>query len=332
MRERGLVWLLAMIVGPLAWIGTATAGGCDGADPLQARDLPSRIAAVACRESRLWYEPFIDIDGRLVSFTVAEMETDRLSDGVTPAWKRVVDYWRGSGLLGAVAQRPGASTCEYATNDSYASPNCRGFLIDTPWSAAFVSYVMVQSGVPGFRPSPSHVDFVRDAWRNPESSPFTLVDPAATPPANGDLLCMVRTRAGLEGLSGLVAWLGSNPGAALPMHCDVVVDANGSGNGRAYLVGGNVLQGVTLRMLPVNRAGRFWNLPQARNTGCRPGNPQACSFNNQNWVALLKLKPGLSMLAQPPTPALQETQECCVYCVVGGGVPRCPADASPPSP
>ncbi|MCF7220494.1 DUF2272 domain-containing protein [Marilutibacter chinensis] len=336
MHIRGFAGALASLgMASTLWLatsGTATAGGCGGKDPLQARDLASRISAVACREHRLWYEPFLDIDGHLASTTVAEMETGLLGDGATPAWKRVVDYWRGSGLLGEVAQRPGASTCEYVTNDSYASPNCRGFLIDTPWSAAFVSYVMVQSGVPGFGASPSHIDYVRHAHRDPGGSPFLIADPLATEPADGDLLCFVRGASAVADHTTLVDWLDRNGSGALAMHCDVVVDANGDGDGRAYLVGGNILQGVTMRILPINRAGRFWNLPQGRNIGCRPDNARACSFNNQHWVALLKLKPGLSMSPPPTIPAGPQAppaQRCCVHCVVGSGVPRCPPPPSP---
>ena len=324
--------LASLAAGWALWLAVfpaAHAGGCRGEDPLQARDLGSRIAAVACREHRLWHQPFIDIDGHLASTTVAEMETGRLADGVTPAWKRVVDYWRGSGLMGAVAQRPGAGTCEYVTNDSYASPNCRGFLIDTPWSAAFVSYVMVQSGVPGFEASPSHVDYVRNAYRDPGSSPFLVANPQTEAPADGDLLCFVRGASAVTDHAGLMSWLGANGSGALAMHCDVVVDADGGHDGRAYLVGGNVLQGVTMRILPVNRTGRFWNLPRQRDMG----NPKACSFNNQYWVALLKLKPGLPMRAPPATPTWQQAvpdRRCCVHCVVGSGIPRCPSP--PPAP
>ncbi|TQD46365.1 DUF2272 domain-containing protein [Lysobacter aestuarii] len=333
MRNRGLagtVVIIALFAAAawLSWPGAALAAGCGFMDPAHARDLPSRISAVACRENRLWYEPFIDTDGRLASAGVAEMEASRLSDGATPAWKRVVDYWRGSGLLHAMASRPGASTCEYVNNDSYASPNCRGFLVDTPWSAAFISYVMVQSGVPGFRSSPSHVDYVRDAYRNPDS-PFTLLDPDSASPARGDLLCYVRGDASsVDGHAGLVRWLAANPSSSLAMHCDVVVNVDGK---QADLVGGNVQHSVTMRMLPVNRNGRFWNLPRGPSTACNPANPKACSFNQQNWAALLKLKPGLPMLAPPSTPAWDATprpQQCCVNCVVGSGVPRCPKPAS----
>ncbi|WP_170288307.1 DUF2272 domain-containing protein [Marilutibacter maris] len=338
MHVRGLEAAFASLAFALGlWLatpGTAWAGGgCRGEDPLQARTLAARVSAVACRENRLWYEAFIDIDGRLASTTVAEMEADALSDGMTPAWKRVVDYWRGSGLLGAVAQRPGASTCEYVTNDSYASPNCRGFLIDTPWSAAFVSYVMIQSGVPGFAASPSHIDYVRDAYRNQEHGPFRIADPLSETPADGDLLCFTRGASSVTDHAALMTWLGTNGSGALAMHCDIVVDANGSGDGRAYLVGGNVLQAVTMRILPINHAGRFWNLPQGRSIGCRPSNPGACSFNRQNWVALLKLKPGLPMPTMPASPRdwqpAAPQEQCCIHCVVGSGVPRCPNPATP---
>ena len=61
------------------------------------------------------------------------------------------------------------------------------------------------------------------------------------------------------------------------MHCDIVVSID---NGLLYAVGGNVLQGVTMRTLHVNRNGALWNLPY-RGTSpaiCRPGAPQALSL------------------------------------------------------
>ena len=56
---------------------------------------------------------------------------------------------------------------------------------------------------------------------------------------------------------------GHGSGDGLNMHCDIVVAANPGGDGRLYLVGGNVLQGVTMRVLPLNRGGAIWGLPQA---------------------------------------------------------------------
>ena len=307
--------------------GTAFAADpCATPLPTTATSLPARIAAVACRENALWYRPFIDVNGRLASMSVAEAETARLSDGVTPAWKRVADYWRGSGLLSQMAGFPGASECAYASNEGYPSPACRAFLVDRPWSAAFVSYVMTQAGVPGFRPSPSHVDYVRDADLSPEASPFRFADPDVEKPATGDLLCFVRGASSVIGYAGLKAFLGGASDGGLAMHCDVVIAANPAGDGRLYAVGGNVLQGVTLRMLNLNRNGMLWALPRGNNAGCTPANEAACNFNRQNWAVLLKLRP----LAPVPAPSVLPSPapgsaNCCVSCVVGAVpvVPRC---------
>ncbi|MFP7721583.1 DUF2272 domain-containing protein [Lysobacter sp. A3-1-A15] len=323
-------WLgLPVALAVLALWPVAASAGCTSTDPLQARDLPSRIASVACREHALWFQPFIDAQGRLASTTVAEAEDTRLADGSTPAWLRVVDYWQGSGLLGSMAFAPGASTCAYARRGGGPIPGCRTFVVDKPWSAAFMSYVMVQAGVPGFRPSPGHVDYVREAYQRPESSPYTAQDPRTARPEVGDLLCYVRgTGAGADSHPALSAWFTRNPGASLAMHCEVVVQA-GRG-GQAHLIGGNVLQAVTMRILPLNRDGRFWGLPQGDTANCSPANPAACDFNRKHWATLLKLKPGLPMgpsRAFVPQ-AAPLPQACCVNCVVGSGVPRCSAPAT----
>ncbi len=318
-------WGLPLVLAVMWLWPLAANAGCMSTDPAQARDLPSRIAAVACREHLLWYQPFIDAEGRLVSTAVYEAEDTHLNDGATPAWLRVVDYWQGSGLLGAMAFAPGATTCAYARRGGGPMPGCRTFVVDKPWSAAFMSYVMIQSGVPGFRASPAHVDYVRDAYQRPESSPYLPADPRTGRPAVGDLLCYVRGNGTVaDSHPALSTWFASNPGGTLAMHCDVVVDAGSDGN--AYLIGGNLLQSVTMRILPLTRSGQFSGLPQGDSGYCSPANPQACSFNRQNWATLLKLKPGLPMGPmpfqglQPPTPG----QACCVHCVVGSGVPRCP--------
>ena len=313
------------------------AGNASAADPCAApssRDsnsLSARITAVACRENALWYRPFIDVDGRLASMSVAEAETSRLSDGVTPAWKRVADYWRGSGLLSQMASFPGASECAYASNEGYPLPACRAFLIDRPWSAAFVSYVMMQAGVPGFRPSPSHVDYVRDAALHPDTSPFRFADPDVEKPAAGDLLCFVRGASSVVGFAGLRTFLEGAAGSGLAMHCDVVIAANPGGDGRLYAVGGNVLQGVTLRMLTLNRNGMLWALPRGNNAGCTPVNEAACSFNRQNWAALLKLRPLAPLQGPSLVPSVPGATHCCINCVVGAipVVPRCKVGQQP---
>ena len=71
--------------------------------------------------------------------------------------------------------------------------------------------------------------------------------------------------------------------------------ANVGGDRTLYLVGGNVLNTVAMRMLPLDRSGHV-QLPPPRNGGdtgieptCSPGREEECSFNRQDWAALLKL-------------------------------------------
>ena len=294
-------------------------------------DAATRIAAVACSENLLWYRPFIDANGRMASATVAEGESSLLADGVTQAWQRVAAYWRDSGLLARMSGFPGAGQCALPVAVGEGSPWCRAFIIDHPWSAAFTSYVMAKAGVPGFRPSAAHFDYVRDAWLHPATSPFLYQDPATATPAPGDLLCAVRGGLQPRGHAGLVKSIDAG-GRALNMHCDIVVAVD-SGDGKAYLIGGNVQQGVTMRLLNINRLGHFWALPQRSvvDPQCSPDNAASCDFNRQDWAVLLKLKPPGELARLPsllppmaaPMPS-QAAPACCVNCVLGAPVPRCP--------
>lgn len=307
--------------------GSAIAGAICNQIPQSPPSYASRIALVACAENSLWYGPFIDAQGRLASITVSEGERMRLQDGATPAWQRVADYWKGSGLLSQMSGFPGAADCSYGGDGGHLpTASCRAFLTDTPWSAAFVSFVMNRAGLPGFNGSASHIDFVRDAYRNPDSSPYVFSDPDTTAPAAGDLLCFSRG-ANVIGPQGLRDMLGNGSNDGLNMHCDIVVAANPGNDGKLYLVGGNVLQGVTMRVLPLNRSGLVWALPRRiGNPGdCQPGNEAVCSFNRQDWVALLKLKPLPAPSGPLPLPGTQP-QQCCTQCPLPmlANMKRCP--------
>lgn len=303
------------------------------AQQYSAADYATRIAAVACHEHRLWYRPFIDGNGRLASMRVAEAESSRLDDGATETWQRVAAYWRDSGLLWRMRGFPGADDCAVAPVNRTQASSCRAFLIDQPWSAAFVSYVMQKAGVPAFRLSQSHVDYVRDAYLQAATSPYLLLDPAAAKPATGDLLCYVRATS-VFGHAGLKAFFDRDARSALNMHCDIVVAGDA---GHAYLIGGNVVQGVTMRVLSLNRNGLLWGLPQRTggDAPCAPDNAAGCNFNRQDWAALLKLKPLPSPAAGAPSPGMPPTDAavtaCCTVCVVGAvpAVPRCPHPAEP---
>jgi hypothetical protein len=306
---------------------------------LFAGDQATRIAAIACNEHMLWYRAFIDADGRMASSTVVEAESAHLADGATEAWRRVAGYWRESGLLWQMQRHAGAGECVHAGGGRYPSPSCRAFVVDQPWSAAFVSYVMKRADLPGFDASASHYDYVGAAYRNPQENAFQYLDPASAKPATGDLLCYVRVPSRAYGYQGLLSSLGQGADG-LPMHCDIVVAANPGNDGKAYLVGGNVQQGVTMRILPLNRNGQFWALPQRHGaeSACSPDNAAACNFNRQDWAVLLKLKSPAALARLPratPVPTMassSQAQQCCTTCVVGSGVPRCPAGVQPLQP
>lgn len=258
-----------------------------------------RIVAVALREHAMWYQPFIDANGRLASYRVSEAENSQLADG-TEAWQRVLGYWRNSGTLYEMSQSniPGAYACQFPTGFAQGKAECRTFIIDNPWSAAFVSYVMAQARVPGFRASPRHYDYIRQAFNVDSGGPYYYADPAVQRADPGDLLCFVRGNGSTYGYEGLTARLNGN-GGSLASHCDIVV-----GRDRELrTIGGNVFNGVTLRKLKLDVQGRAV-LPRpvsmsgyedgdsgSYSAACSPSNEAACDFNRQNWAVLLKLKP-----------------------------------------
>lgn len=330
----GTQWLKAAFAGALALsFQAAAAAPCDrsvaGPDTYA-----TRIASLACAENQLWFGPFIDTNGRLARMSVSEAERLRLSDGATPAWRRVADYWKGSGLLWQMSGYPGAADCSHGEAGApMQTAACRAFLVDTPWSAVFVTYVMNRAGVPGFQGSASHIDYVRAAFRSPQAGPYSFANPDTTPASAGDMLCFSRMRTPY-GYQGMRSFLEGGDGAGMNMHCDIVVAANPGGDNRLYLVGGNVLQGVTMRVLPLNRKGLPWALP--RRTGgesdCRPDNEAACNFNRQDWVALLKLNALPAPVGGLSLPSTQPA--CCTACPLPmpEGMKRCPVPGATPAP
>lgn len=331
-------WLprLACLAALVACLPARAADPCPAArGQMAASDPASRIAAVACDEQWLWFRAFIDRQGRVANGAVMESENRNLGDGRTPAWRRVAGYWRESGLLPQMRGYDGASECAVAERGGAGAAACRAFVVDQAWSAVFVSWVLMKARVPGFRPSASHVDYVRQAFRQGDGNAYEFHDIAGARPATGDLLCYVRGQAvfGHAGLRTAVATRRDG----LNMHCEIVVAANPGNDSTAYLIGGNVQQGVTMRLLPLNRDGELWDLPLrgGQEPLCSPDHEAGCSFNRKDWAVWLKLRPANQLAGLAPAVPLAVpaagvvAPQCCVYCVVGGRVPRCPAAAAP---
>ncbi|HEY8566366.1 MAG TPA: DUF2272 domain-containing protein [Beijerinckiaceae bacterium] len=119
-----------------------------------------------------------------------------------------------------------------------------------PWSAAFVSWVMCEAGLPleAFDRHPQHAGYIAHLYANPQAAfaPQPITERAEP----GDLVCAGRGDsqdvANLEEGWALAA-------ASGPMHCDIVV---GGAPDRLYLIGGNVENSVTLTVAPA-RDGRI---------------------------------------------------------------------------
>lgn len=208
-----------MSVKPCQWLCLLLAGVGSSAAAAEVCDIPPRfgtspaaiaIVRSACNEHRLWQRPFIDAKGRVVSLGVTEAESGYLADHGLVAWQRVAGYWRDSGTLASMGGRPGASSCAALDGTRYTASDCRAFLIDNPWSAAFISWVMTQSGLSGFHRSVRHLDYIRSAYDDGATGPYRFTDPAVEKPAPGDLLCLLRGRSTALGYAGLKAALGGS--------------------------------------------------------------------------------------------------------------------------
>ncbi|MCW4453824.1 DUF2272 domain-containing protein [Flavobacterium sp. MXW15] len=312
MRRMPLPACLVLAVAPLS---AAAAEVCDL--PPRYGLSPTAIAVVraACNEHRLWHRPFIDRQGRAARLDVTEAESADLADQGLVAWQRVAGYWRESGTLSALDDLPGARSCQAPLGSRYLESDCRAFLLDNPWSAAFVSWVMGRAGVAGFARSPRHIDYIRQAFDSRPGAPYRLDDPATGKPAPGDLLCFLRGGDVPRGHAGLRQALADNRAAHWKTHCEIVVAANVGGDRTLYLIGGNVLNAVTLRMLPLDRSGRL-EPPQAPATGegetaawqpgCTPAREAECDFNRRDWAALLKLQVLPAPTMSPPPPGTGE--------------------------
>jgi hypothetical protein len=124
-----------------------------------------------------------------------------------------------------------------------------------PWSAAFISWVMCEDGLGDeaqFRRSVAHRVYIDQAiaahdGEAPEAA-YAAYDIGEQPIEPGDLICRARGATHYRDLADRRADVGG-PGAT---HCDVVVKIEERG-GRVFVIGGNVLQSVSLTILPLIR-------------------------------------------------------------------------------
>jgi hypothetical protein len=342
MPIRRLLYALVMVLSSLA-VKAQAIEVCDAPPRFGLSPAAVTITRIACEEHRQWMRPFIDKQGRLASLRVTEAESGYLADHGIVAWQRVAGYWRDSGALAMIGDEPGASSCLVPPGNRYTDSDCRAFIVDTPWSAAFVSWVMTRAGIAGFRRSPRHIDYIRAAWRDGATggpSPYRYADPAAEKPAPGDLLCYIRNRNQVLGYAGLAATLGGQGNPPSESHCDIVVAANVGGDRTLHLIGGNVFNAVTMRQLELDRSGHVvLPIPQAASEDgtsdgsgpgheCTPAQEDQCNFNRQDWAVLLKLQAQAVVPALPVMPYLPLPPPS----TIGTPAPGSPPSSAPAAP
>ncbi len=297
---RATHWLIGCVV--WAWAGWAQAqeSFCRVQPPHHQAEYAAQLA---CREHQLWREPFINAQGQLLKFGPMEAERDALSDG-TPAWRRVWHYWHNSvGLNDLFRGQQPPDYADAALNDAIT----RVQIVDTPWSGAFISYLMRTAGFgeSEFHVADGHIRYLKAAYATQPDGAFLLRNPFTTPLRVGDLLCYVREGRRVFGAAGFEQWLAEHATDAqsLKMHCDIVV---GMRKNRAYAVGGNVVQAVTMRELKLNARGglsAIHSLPTRAGSwlvdalaeeaapSCALNALNRCDMNRQDWVVVLRYQP-----------------------------------------
>ena len=235
----------------------------------------------ARRQHTLFGSQTIERNGGMFRVGRQEAESSTLDGTSAPAWQGVAAFWNAlsptepADLMTSAGWVPrrhaqGAATSagaglpaqQVATHEALL----RAAIVDTPWSAAFISYLMKTAGFSGteFAFSDSHADYVRaalnasesEAAGRPASHAFRACDAATTHPRAGDLLCATRgSTAGIVTFEALRNALPTQSSHFFPMHCDLVVHSGGSGPAPLDTIGGNVIHSVTLSRMMLDASG-----------------------------------------------------------------------------
>lgn len=209
--------------------------GCGGSDSSSYNERPpsNRTAYVAWQEWSRFGHSTVVYGG------TANGQVNRagVSERSEPLSSRVGDYWGSCG-----------------------HPEWNGRTSGRPWSGAFVSWVMAQSGVSAsaFPRAGRHGQYLSALYEKEHGrrgASFLLHAPSEYAPKPGDLVC--------TGTAG-PTWRYADSRTAkrridnTATHCDVVTDVRG---GFVHAVGGNVKDSVTMSLYPVDSRGHLANTP-----------------------------------------------------------------------
>jgi hypothetical protein len=161
-----------------------------------------------------------------------------------PWSESAVPLWGGGS--GAPVNTASTQATPIPTHQSFSAPSGRvatengnAYIKDTPWSAAFISYV-AGSASPSFPTSGAHVGYAQ-AVKNGNVSGWTALDPATTQLQPGDII--IKNRNGANNTFNSSNWDGTS-------HGDVVTNVNTDGS--ATVIGGNVSDTVSQRTITPN--------------------------------------------------------------------------------
>lgn len=282
------------------------------------------MAGAAQREHEAFGAQTMDAEGRLVESGRSEAEDSRATLVSSAPWQRVLGYWEAveqprtplPSLVRFGALQPADRTLLLQALGQASASHLRGLgvgpdqgldaaelramttavnrvaAIDTPWSAAFVSWLAQQAGLGAdeFVSSEAHADYAGAAWQAGAAEAaghetryaMRACDLARTPPRVGDLACHTRGAASeldsFEKIGGGLATRATG-GEPLPMHCDVVVKVDDRG---FDTIGGNVLQSVTRRRLDFASGTRTLDPSYYLPAGCTIG-AAGCTDRHMSW-------------------------------------------------
>lgn len=151
-------------------------------------------------------------------------------------------------------QPPGAGEDWFARVGKYWREGVNNKVLDgrntrVPWSAAFISFVVKDAGAGNhFRYSPQHSVYISKAIRdakNKSAVAYWCLRLNECKPKVGDIVCWTRQH-GID--------YDNQHGGDYAGHCDIVVEA---GVGQVKVIGGNIGQSVSERVLALNAEGNI---------------------------------------------------------------------------
>ena len=193
-------------------------------------DTRARMVFLARQEWALFGRPVVREDVAILEFPEGTPHAHEVQPGMLT---RVLLYWY------TVSTRP--------------IVGAQGEL--RPWSAAFISWLVQGAGVPegAFARGVLHWDYIEHALGGAPQAHFAARDARVQAPAVGDLLCAPRRAAFVATVPDFTS---ARRG---PWHCDLVVEVRAN---ELDVIGGNVLDAVSLTRVPLDAAGRVRPTPR----------------------------------------------------------------------